>query len=545
VWKNHRHDRKKRVHPHPVTAPGARIDRILGDGPFREIGLPRVTATSPDRLLIAVGGTHVAPRRHGRPAGPWSHPVAVYGTGDLTCRFLTGTRWPVNALAFHPARPLLAIGTGAHDGGYLHQGELLLLDLDGGATVSLIEHPRAVRRITWRDPQTLDLVLAVVCDGDVSDAGGTSLACTLHRDDWYRPAAGSPPSGETPHPDVPDPDPADAVAAVQRLSPGWAPRRAVWAVEGHADGRVLATLEGVAAECWTPQSGDPDWQVPADGTGYQVNLPPPGNTARVLTQTSRTRDGRRWRLAPSVVLEIDLDDGAVVSARQATTPAVMTCRADGRWALRGTEPGTQAWAGEVTLIQPDPVVVRQLGRYDPIDHHFDIRYAPDLLFLKGRGDKPWLRTWVVAVDAPHGQVRKLFPLEWDTARGGHLSGGCGAYLDDPAGPAIVHTGAVHDGQGLPPGNAFVIRRAYPTGEPQWVFTADHRATALDVGAGLVHVTFTSGELVILRALDGTIHSRQRLLAGGHPVVPLSLARVGADRLVIGTLDGRVLDCRIS
>jgi hypothetical protein len=215
-----------------VTAPGARIDRILGDGPFREIGLPRVTATSPDRLLIAVGGTHVAPRRHGRPAGPWSHPVAVYGTGDLTCRFLTGTRWPVNALAFHPTRPLLAIGTGAHDGGYLHQGELLLLDLDGGATVSLIEHPRAVRRITWRDPQTLDLVLAVVCDGDVSDAGGTSLACTLHRDDWYRPAAGSPPAGETPHPDVPDPDPADAVAAVQRLSPGWAPRRAVWAVEG-------------------------------------------------------------------------------------------------------------------------------------------------------------------------------------------------------------------------------------------------------------------------------------------------------------------------
>lgn len=45
-----------------MTASGARIDRVLGDGPFREIGLPRVTATSPDRLLIAVGGTHAAPR---------------------------------------------------------------------------------------------------------------------------------------------------------------------------------------------------------------------------------------------------------------------------------------------------------------------------------------------------------------------------------------------------------------------------------------------------------------------------------------------------
>ncbi|MEU4620450.1 hypothetical protein AB0G04_10805 [Actinoplanes sp. NPDC023801] len=309
--------------------------------------------------------------------------------------------------------------------------------------------------------------------------------------------------------------------------------------------RVLAAREGAALECWTPGSGTPAWQIPIDGTGHQIAVAPPGNIARVLTQPPRSHHGRRPAPEPSVVLEVDLGDGTVRSTRRAATPAVMTSRTDGQWALRGTEHGPNAWAGEVTLIQPDPATARELGRYDAIDHYFDIRYAPDLLFLKGRGDKPWLRKWVVAVDTPHGQVRPLFPLEWDTARGGHLSGGCGAYLHDRAGPALVHTGAVHDGQGLLPGNAYVIRRTYPAGEPRWVFTAGHQATALDVDAGFVHVAFDSGELVTLRALDGTVHSRRQLRVGGHPVVPLSLARAGVGRLAIGTLDGRVLDCRLT
>ncbi|GIE28273.1 hypothetical protein Ait01nite_013180 [Actinoplanes italicus] len=532
-----------------MTVPPARIDRVLGDGPFREIGLPRVTATSPDRTLIAVGGAHVAAQWHGRAVGsrsrprPGRHPVAVHRTADLACLHHTTTGWPVNALAFHPTRPLLAIGAGAYDGGYLHEGELLLLDLSTGDTVSLLQYPREVRQITWRDPDTLDLVLAIPCDDDQHEGGSTSLACSLRRDDWDRPATGMlrVPYAEAPHADPPGPDPAAAADAVRRLSPGWAPRRAVWAVEGLADGRILAAHEGVALECWAPASADPDWQVTAGGTGYQVHVAPGGRTARVLTQASRA--GRRT-LAPSLVQDVDLDDGRVLSTRQAATPAIMVGRADGRWALRGTGFDADAWAGEVTLIQPDEVTVRELGRYDLFNHYFDIRYAPDLLFLKGRGDKPWARKRVVAVDTPAGQIRELFPLEWDPARGGHLSGGCGAYLDDRDGPAIVHTGEVHNGRGPLPGNAFVVRRAYPSGQARWVFTADSQATALDADAEHVYVTFNSGELVILRTADGTAVSRQHLRVGGHPVVPLSLARAGAGRLAIGTLDGRVLDCRV-
>jgi hypothetical protein len=197
--------------------------------------------------------------------------------------------------------------------------------------------------------------------------------------------------------------------------------------------------------------------------------------------------------------------------------AVMVVRADGRWMLRDTG---QAMA--------------ELGPYALRHHWFDIRGAPELLFLRGDKDK-----WVVAADAHEGSVRPLFPLEWDPSRDAYLFGGCGVHLDDGSGPALVHTGAVHHDYGLMPGNVFVVRRAYPGGELQWVFTADHLATALDADDEFVYVAFNSGVLVVLRAADGAVHARHELGA-----VPLALVRLGPGRVAVGTLDGRVFVCSL-
>ncbi|GLY03095.1 hypothetical protein [Actinoplanes sp. NBRC 101535] len=179
-----------------MSALAIRVDRVLGGGPFAEIGRPRVAVASPDESLIAVGGALPRPQWHGRDVSrrslphPGRHPTAVYRSDDLTCLFASTTHWPVNALAFHPTLPLLVIGTGAYDGGWSYHGELLLLDLSTGATVSLLEHPREVRQITWQDPETLALVLAIPCDEDKKTFGTTSLACTIRRDDWARATPG-------------------------------------------------------------------------------------------------------------------------------------------------------------------------------------------------------------------------------------------------------------------------------------------------------------------------------------------------------------------
>ncbi|MFF0154235.1 hypothetical protein [Micromonospora sp. NPDC005203] len=524
--------------------------RVLGAGPFREIGQPRVTANSPNGDLIAVGGDLGWPQWHGRDIGCGSgpHPLAVYRTDDLTCVHQVTARWPVHSIAFHPTLPLVAIGTGSYDGGWSYEGELLLLDLTAGIAVSLLEYPREVRRVAWRSPQMLDLVLAIPCDPDEQRFGTTSLACSISRDDWDRAVVGmlQMPYGEQPVPDEPSIDTAAAVATVSQLcrrrGQVWAARRGVWAVEALADGRILTALEGVGLECWSGTSAELLWQVPTDRTGYQIRVLPGDRTALVLTQVPRRYGGGRSTQDPSGVLEIDLDDGTVRKTHESSNPALLVGRIDGSWALRDTDHDRRSkTAGEVTFGPPaDAAATIQLGPYDLFNHFFDIRYAPDLLFLQGRRGEPWRDKWVVAVDVPTGRVRQLFPLEWDTLRGGHLFGGVGAYLDDRAGPSLVHTGAVHNGGGRLPGNAVVVRRRYLTGELQWIFTADREATALDADDTFVYVVFNTGELVVLRTEDGNVHARHELRIAGHPVVPLSLRRIDVGRLAIGTLDGQVL-----
>ncbi|MFF9481672.1 hypothetical protein [Streptomyces sp. NPDC014733] len=142
-------------------------------------------------------------------------------------------------------------------------------------------------------------------------------------------------------------------------------------------------------------------------------------------------------------------------------------------------------------------------------------------------------------------VRRLFSLDWETKHARHLFGGPGIEVGTEEGRDLVHAGTVHDGAGLLPGNAFVVRRSLADGAAHWIFTADFPVTALDGDEETIYVAFNSGELVALRTSDGTVLWRQRLDVGGQPVVPLSLMLICPGRLLIGTVDGRILDCSVA
>ena len=43
-------------------------------------------------------------------------------------------RLPVNDVAFHPGQPVIAIGAGSYDGGYLFEGELIAWNWESGAS---------------------------------------------------------------------------------------------------------------------------------------------------------------------------------------------------------------------------------------------------------------------------------------------------------------------------------------------------------------------------------------------------------------------------
>lgn len=101
-------------------------------------------------------------------------------------------------------------------------------------------------------------------------------------------------------------------------------------------------------------------------------------------------------------------------------------------------------------------------------------------------------------------------------------------------PSITATGE--------PGGSFVVRREATDGAPWWVFRTNRKATALDADAGTAYVAYDNGEIVALDLHDGTVQWCQHLAVATVPAVPTALTVTGPGRLLIGTSDGRILNC---
>jgi hypothetical protein len=244
---------------------------------------------------------------------------------------------------------------------------------------------------------------------------------------------------------------------------------------------------------------------------------------------------------------VNLDDGTVVSAAEPETTVVLVTCADGTWATRSTPLNRDTTIASV-VRRADDVVVDEVpvGPYDIFNHFLAVRDAPSLLMLEGQGDRPHQDKWMIELrPGERPPTRRLYPLEWDRVRDAHLFGGPAAFVEDAVGPALIHAGTVHDGRGLLPGNSFVVRRSFPEGMFVWQVTTDGQATALDERDGIVLVTYNTGWLLLLSAMDGVELARTKLSLRGHDVVPLS-ASLGPDGdVVIGTLDGRIVRASMS
>ncbi|GAA2814026.1 hypothetical protein GCM10010441_43450 [Kitasatospora paracochleata] len=222
-----------------MTSP-LRVLRVLGERPFAEAGEPVLAVSDEGRGLLAVAG---------EPGFAQMATVAVYGVGDLGCRTVLRTRFPVHALAFHPTEPLLAVGTGEYDGGYFFEGELLLLDWETGSATTLIEHDfgRQVLGLTWLDGQALRVLMAPPDDyKDERKAHTEGHVAVVRRPDWRAAAPRSLTAADLAGPRVPAPRPDgrdEAHRALSAPSPDWEPRRHVLAVEELPDSTVLATLD--------------------------------------------------------------------------------------------------------------------------------------------------------------------------------------------------------------------------------------------------------------------------------------------------------------
>ncbi|MEV7342838.1 hypothetical protein [Streptomyces sp. NPDC093544] len=189
---------------------------------FLGIGDPLLVVHEERRRLLAVAGTDV----HGG-----TTPVAVYNSRSFARGTLIRSRFPVHALAFHPGRPLLAIGTGWYDGGYFFEGELLLLNLRTGAVASLIEHEggRQVLELEWLDEQSLRVLMAPPDDWQDEAAHECGHVAVVRRADWTTVPARSLNDRDLTGPRTPAPRsdrPEAAQRAVAELRALWHTQRA-------------------------------------------------------------------------------------------------------------------------------------------------------------------------------------------------------------------------------------------------------------------------------------------------------------------------------
>lgn len=441
---------------------------------------------------------------------------------------------------------LIAIGTGAYDGGYAFEGELLLHDVELGTTTSLLTAHRTIEALEWRDSETLAAVVAPPTDEDVDWPHVVYESFEVRRQDWTRvnrrsvdlEAEPSAPTEGIEH-DL-SALKGELVVLSKRSGMAWQSRRQVWAATP-TDHGVLVGLES-AIEAWDEQ-GHPLWRRAVDGACTQLLPRATGPVVATLWQAPETE----FLARPTVVVAIDEDSGAGTPLLEPGRPAVLMTRSDGALLVRDTQHGRSPQPGVVLASTGEQLGHLELSAYDLFNHYFDIRRAPEFLVLVGDDPESWKDKRIAEVRrgfTGRWSVRDLFALAWANQR--HVLGGPGVFLDDATGQAVAHAGIVHDFAGLQRGNAFVVRRRYPDGKLVWHVALDNQVTALDESDGRIVVVTNLGELVMIDAENGEILGKEeRLAIDGHAIVPLSLALERQGRAWIGTLDGRVIQATLN
>ncbi|MCV2393131.1 hypothetical protein OEB99_02305 [Actinotalea sp. M2MS4P-6] len=522
---------------------------VLADQPFAEIGEPTLVVDDPAHDFLVIAGDLGYSLWFGDGRAKHAHArVGVYDRGTLACRQVATIRWPANDVAIHPSGTLVAVGTGSHDGGYMFEGELVILNLDRGQQTSALRHERQVCTVRWLDDTRLAVALAPPTDDLADDWEGLTAESFELEAAWddigeraldLSGTTGDPVPFDYPKPDL-DAARSDLERVAARGGRSWAPRRAVWSVAGRSDGSVIAACEGVAAERWDPSGGPlPMWRTPTAGAGRQLKALTETTLMATIEISPPSEDSYGYR-RESQHHVVDVETGTILNSVTRECASVVVASRGGYSLLRPVSMGGGAPDGLMIDLNGRAVGSMPLTRYDLFNHWFDIAGAPDILILSGKGGEAHLDKWVarVVVRADGRALERLFPLDWQGPKQRHLFGGPGVFVDDALGSAVIHCGEVHAYSGKH--SPFAIRRSYPDGTPRWTLDLPGTATGAVEVDGVMAVTTVNGWLVLADAATGALHESTELHIDTYPVVPLSVGTLGDSRLAIGLLDGRIL-----
>lgn len=283
---------------------------------------------------------------------------------------------------------------------------------------------------------------------------------------------------------------------------------------------MLASVGGTGMGC------------PGRGGGREIAVARDENSAWVSLGRPE-RHNRR----PQSVVRLSLADGAQVDQVAPSGYVSLSSAADGDPTLAPSG----YWIGGMPVASRYPFHIRHAG------HPYFLSYVKQEGTRRSSPGVPWVATAELkpgrGSDRPaepeETSVRRLFPYSW--VPGEEHFGGPGVEAADGS---LIHSGRVFR-QRRQPGDSFVVRREASDGTPQWVFRTDCSVTALDADATTALIAYDDGEIVALSLDGGTVLWRHRLTLGNVSLIPTALTVTQAGRLLIGTLEGRILLCSIT
>ncbi len=547
---------------------------ILGSGAFDDVGRPTGVYQNHERKLLAVAGYFGGYQWHGRDVGDGrrlTYRVSVYETATLNrVAFLDRVRYPINQIAFHPQRPLLVIAAGSYDGGYGYGGELYFWNFATGESATLLDAQREVITCHFDDEiDDLHLTVRPPIDEDYWDAErrqnirpqdaeivprrptfSMRLDMTLPAAAWRGLRDRSVDLDALPthfrqvkdltegYAHQPEEEVCAALATLARAAgQHYTPRWDVWDLAWVPDGRILATRNATALECWTPD-GVLDWYLPDAMNGVQI-LPTP-DSKHAYVSLWRGFKPRSEPGATTRIERITLHTGEAITISEVDVPVILSISARGdllareagrEWRRREGPTRDRIITSELAVSAP-----LDLGGYDPNNHYLRIDGAAQLYFLQGTPPRTSMDQWVCRIESRTLRVERLFPLEWDEKRNGHLLSGAGCYVRDERGKALILAGTVH----RPEKSHFIVRRVLGDGAASWAVPCESQVTALVYlpQSQVVAFALTDGQMGIIEARTGMVLERQRVVIGGCAALPISLAG-RENQLAVGLVDGRI------
>ncbi len=530
---------------------GLRLVRELSPSRFAEVGKPAGGWRRADGEVCALA-SHIQqlywPGRALYEGRRIEHRVSVYdGALERRLGVFDRARFPINDVAFHPTRSLVAVATGSYDGGFLFEGDLWLWSWETGEARSLLGESRDVAACRWVDDDRLAVLLRPRDEEEypgAEDRAFETYVGLVLEDLRDASESGFRSSGADPDPrlaNLPPIDPATLGFAASPMghrdrrsrfdevmgSTPYEERSRVWDLLWLSPERLAATHDQCHVEVWDTRTGERTQHVRGEGHGVQlvealgaavVHVLRRGNFVEKLEDRSTL-----FRLGPDSLEHARTFDHAVALSSDAAGD--LLCRDTG---ARGRG---RARADVVLSASTDEAVRADLGHYDCFNHYLRLDGGDGLCFLRGTPSGSHQGKRLCRVDLA-GAVDEV--MDWDD-QATHLMNSTACWL---SARSIVRAARVyHPRPGT--GANLIERRELGSGPPAWRVSVGAPATELAVAGDAVVFALMDGTLGILDAATGETRWRETLDVDGVPTFATTLAIEG-DAVAIGTADGRVL-----